>query len=315
LVVRLGDGEGRPDPLYGHQLQTHSAPGLSPEGRIERIPSQGPGHPGIAVQFTGGPVSRETRLSYRQAPPIIGRGDLETISEAAILSLADPADSDRDGISGRVHWVNSDEGARIGRYGWKARHADLEGQVAEAFAVDLGLSSPGVPRPHGDCTERQADCLAAPTGVSAAFGGHELSGEMVRLVRDFVASLPAIAPADQPAATIFAAAGCSACHMPQMANAVGEPVYAFTDLLLHDMGAALDDGMGEPGVAPAEWRTAPLIGMAGRDGSRRYLHDGQAATIDEAIRAHGGEAATARTRYEKLSAAERAALLAYLETL
>ena len=94
----------------------------------------------------------------------------------------------------------------------------------------------------------------------------------------------------------------------------GGTVAAFTDLLLHDMGPALDDGVGEPGVASAEWRTAPLVGMA-PIGGRRYLHDGRAATIDAAIRAHGGEASAALSRYLALSDNERQALAAYVESL
>ena len=61
------------------------------------------------------------------------------------------------------------------------------------------------------------------------------------------------------AATLFASAGCAACHAPEMPSTDGGSVAAYTDLLLHDMGADLDDGVGEPGVASAEWRTAPLI--------------------------------------------------------
>jgi CxxC motif-containing protein (DUF1111 family) len=315
-VVRLGDRDGNPDPLYGRQLQNRAVPGLSSEGRVSlSVPRGDAGPPQVLVQFSQGAPSAETLPSFRQAPPLVGRGELESIPESAIESLADPADLNGDGISGRVREVDTGAGLRIGRYGWKARHASLESQVAEAFAVDLGLSSPGVPRPHGDCTERQTDCLAAPTGVSAAFQDQELSEEMVRLVRDFVAGLPRRAAADDRGAVIFAATGCGACHIPHLPSADGKLVSAYTDLLLHDMGPHLDDGMGEPGVESREWRTAPLIGMAGQDGARRYLHNGSAGSIDAAVRAHGGEAEAARLDYERLSEAERAALLAFVEAL
>jgi CxxC motif-containing protein (DUF1111 family) len=138
---------------------------------------------------------------------------------------------------------------------------------------------------------------------------------MVRLVRDFVAGLPRHAAVDHRGAATFAATGCGACHIPHLPNADGQLVSAYTDLLLHDMGPDLDDGMGESGVESREWRTAPLIGMAGQDGARRYLHNGGAGSIDAAIRAHGGEAEAARLAYERLSEAERAALLAFVEAL
>ena len=79
-------------------------------------------------------------------------------------------------------------------------------------------------------------------------------------------------------------------------------------------GAGLDDGVGELGVASAEWRTAPLLAIGGGEG-RRYLHDGRARMLDAAIRAHGGEAEAARRRFEGLSESEQAALLAFVESL
>jgi CxxC motif-containing protein (DUF1111 family) len=166
-------------------------------------------------------------------------------------------------------------------------------------------------------TARNGSPIALPhqQGVSAAFQHQELSEEMVRLVRDFVAGLPRRGAADDPGAAIFAATGCGACHIPHFSDTEGQLVSAYTDLLLHGMGPDLDDGMGEPGVDSREWRTAPLIGMAGQEGRRRYLHDGSAGSIDAAVRAQGGEAEAARLDYERLSAAERAALLAFLEAL
>ncbi len=79
-------------------------------------------------------------------------------------------------------------------------------------------------------------------------------------------------------------------------------------------------GLADPAVegvaTAAEWRTAPLVGLGDvRPGARRFLHDGRAGSIDEAIRWHGGEASAAKMRYEDLSAADRAALVAYLKGL
>jgi CxxC motif-containing protein (DUF1111 family) len=63
---------------------------------------------------------------------------------------------------------------------------------------------------------------------------------------------------------------------------------------------------------PAEWRTAPLWGVAD---SAPYLHDGRAATLEEAIEAHGGEAANAAGRFHELAPDQRVALIAFLKTL
>ena len=46
-----------------------------------------------------------------------------------------------------------------------------------------------------------------------------------------------------------------------------------------------------------------------------FLHDGRARTFEEAILWHDGEAATARNNFRSATAADRAALLAFLSTL
>jgi CxxC motif-containing protein (DUF1111 family) len=317
LVLRFGDGLGRPDPVYGHLLQTQAVEGMLPEGRMVLVAA--PDSPrGYDAELTleRGPLDASTRQSLRVAPPLTGRAMLERIDAAAVMALADPDDSDGDGISGRAHTIEVEAGEALGRYGWKAATASLKEQIADAFAIDMGLSSRLRPLPHGDCSEREPDCIAAPTGESDAMGGHELSDEMVGHVAAFVQSLQMPSPAateGNAGAATFAAVGCAACHAPSL-PAAGGSVAAYTDLLLHEMGPALDDGVGAPGAASSEWRTAPLIAMGPGDG-RRYLHDGRAATLDAAIRAHAGEAEAARARYEALAESERVALIAFVEAL
>ena len=85
----------------------------------------------------------------------------------------------------------------------------------------------------------------------------------------------------------------------------------YSDLLLHDMGRALDDRVVQGTARGAEWRTAPLWGLSSRP---RYLHDGRADSIEAAIVAHGGEAATSARRFARLPAADRRALLDFLRT-
>jgi len=312
FVIRFGDADGRPDPLYGHMLQQQAVQGMRPEGRVVLLASADPAK-GYTydLDLMRGDLDQATRVSARLAPPIVGRALLEQIDGDAVLGHADPGDLDGDGVSGRPRIVDG----VLGRYGWKAQSTSLEAQIADAFAVDIGLSSALRPFPHGDCTALEPDCSAAPTGASERYDGHELSPEIVELVAAYVRSLKSPAAKDDEASVaLFASTGCATCHVPEMPGWDGGMIAAHTDLLLHDMGEALDDGVGEPGVASAEWRTAPLIGMAPISG-RRYLHDGRAATIDAAIRAHGGEASAALSRYLSLSDEEQQALAAYVESL
>ncbi len=316
FVIRFGDRDGNPDPLYGHLLQQQAVQGMKPEGRVVLLASADPSH-SYTYDFEPmrGPLAPATHLSPRLAPPLVGRAALERVDAKAVMALADPDDRDGDGISGRARMIATDGGEMLGRYGWKAQSVSLDVQIADAFAVDMGLSSALRPFPHGDCTAAEPDCMAAPTGESDRYKGQELAPEIVGLVASYVRSLPSPAPNnDTRAAALFVATGCAACHVPDMPAEGGGAVTVHTDLLLHDMGPALDDGVGEPGVASAEWRTTPLVAMA-PGGGRHYLHDGRAATVDAAIRAHGGEASAALSRYLHLSDEQRRALVAYVESL
>ena len=316
LVVRFGDSSGRPDPTYGHLMQNRAIDGLAAEGRVVLFAPPSPEAPyGATVSFARGPLGPTTRMSFRAAPPLAGRAGLDAVDADAVLALADPEDRDGDGVSGRARMVVEDGGEALGRYGWKAANVSLADQIADAFAAEIGLSSALRPHPHGDCTERQSDCLGAASGASAANGGHELPPEAVGLVAAFLREVePPPATSDARGNAVFAGLGCAVCHAPSLPDSAGGPVAAYTDLLLHDMGRGLDDGVGEPGVDSAEWRTAPLLALGGGPG-RRYLHDGRAGSVEAAIRAHGGEGEAARRAFQGAAPAERQALLDFLETL
>ena len=93
---------------------------------------------------------------------------------------------------------------------------------------------------------------------------------------------------------------------------LGGPVPLYSDLLLHDLGPALDDAVVQGQATGRHWRTTPLWGLRMRS---RFLHDARAETLSVAITAHGGEAATHAARFRTLSEAEREALLAFLGDL
>ncbi|MFG1489201.1 di-heme oxidoredictase family protein, partial [Oceanospirillum sp. HFRX-1_2] len=124
---------------------------------------------------------------------------------------------------------------------------------------------------------------------------------------------------------LFHEVGCQSCHRPSLTTATsekyphlsGQTFYPYTDLLLHDMGEDLSDGAKEEGALPSEWRTPPLwgLGLMEDDGQSRFLHDGRAKTLEDAILWHGGEAKLARQNVEALSAADRDALLAFLRAI
>lgn len=314
LATRLGNAAGHGDPVYGRQIQPRAVHGLASEGTVTyRV---APGEP-TRAEFTPafGALADTTKLGPRLAPPLAGIGRIGLVDEAAIIARADPDDRDGDGVRGRARILAD---GSVGRYGWKASAATLDQQVADAFMLDIGLSSPLSPHPAGDCMPAEAACLAAPDGRDASFDGEEISRQMIGLITAYLDGLPApnVPTGGDAGAALFASAGCASCHVPAMPKRGGGAVTLYSDLLLHDMGAGLDDGVGERGVASKEWRTPPLIALSLRQGGEtRYLHDGRAATLDEAVRAHGGEASRARANYDALSDADRAKLIEFLGRL
>ena len=111
---------------------------------------------------------------------------------------------------------------------------------------------------------------------------------------------------------LFVRIGCDKCHVPSLATRDGDQVSLFSDLLLHDMGPALDDKIVQGEATGSDWRTAPLVGLSLR---RRYLHDGRATTLRDAILAHGGEAEIVRERFFDLPDAQRDAVTSFLNGL
>lgn len=316
LVVRLGDTEGAPDPVYGRQLQTFAVARMQPEARL--VLRQGEATGGFAweARLLQGPLAPGVAAVARLAPALVGRGALARVDAAAVEALAAAQAARGDGVAGVPRWIEGYDGRRLGRFGARADQPDLDHQIAWAFALDLGVSSRIVPQTAGDCTDAQPACLAAPHGADGYRSGAEVDDAEIAYIAAYLEALraPAQLRAPPPGGELFAATGCATCHVPRMPAEGGGMVTVYSDLLLHDMGPGLDGGIGAPGVTPSQWRTTPLLALAPHPG-RRYLHDGRAATLDAAIRAHGGEAAAAAASYAGLPEAGRATLIAFLEGL
>lgn len=335
-----------PDPVYGGQFQDFSIPGIQAEGRVkvtytttdilltggETVTLRNPTYEMTDLAY--GPLHPDIMVSPRLAPPMIGLGLLEAIPDSTLITASDPQDKDGDGISGRLNqvWDIANSKMAIGRFGWKAGMPTLDQQNQNAFQFDIGLSTPLYPNASGDCTTTQTDCINAPDGNDEEFEGLEVHSVMTDLVLYYARN---IAPPARPNANdadvlagekIFDTIGCASCHtqhyeLPERADMPeqsGQVIWPYTDLLLHDMGDGLADHRPEAQASGTEWRTPPLWGI-GRaqeiDPRARFLHDGRARTILEAILWHGGEAENAREAVTKLPPSERSQLLAFLKSL
>jgi len=277
-------------------------------------------------------------VGRRNPIPFFGVGLIAELPESSILANVDEDDADGDGISGRANW----DGEFVGRFGRKSQTISIEGFIRGPLNNHMGITTDPL-------TNEQRDALPVPSGSDPRleeFGLRAVSGAL-RTVGQAQAAPPSeplfddddvadpemstdelfdlvtfamlLAPPEPGPVTeaslrgeqLFADIGCASCHIPALDGPRGAlPLYS--DLLLHDMGPEMADGL-EQGVATgSEFRTQPLWGIAVVG---PYLHDGRADTLDEAIRWHGGEGSGSRDRYETLTLDERADVIAFLESL
>ncbi|AZD69020.1 CxxC motif-containing protein, DUF1111 family [Pseudomonas chlororaphis] len=332
-----------PEPVYGGQFQDMAVPGVAPEGkvRVEYEPLTLRFKDGSEVelrkpklqitQLGYGPMHPDTRFSARVAPPMIGLGLLEAIPEAAILANAQAQAKAGNGIAGRPNrvWDDAQQKTVLGRFGWKAGQPNLNQQNVHAFSGDMGLTTSL--RPFDDCTDAQTACKQAPNG-NGPDGEPEVSDNILRLVLFYSRNLgvPARRDVGSPQVlagkNLFYQAGCQSCHTPQFTTAAdaAEPELAnqvirpYSDLLLHDMGEGLADNRSEFQAGGRDWRTPPLWGIGLTQtvsGHTQFLHDGRARNLLEAVLWHGGEARAAQQQVLSFNAEQRAALLAFLNSL
>lgn len=332
-------GAPLPDPQYGGQLQPFGVLGVPPEARPtvtyeEAGGAYADGEP-YSLQIpryelhdlAHGPLAPDAMLSPRVAPAMAGLGLLEAITLERLQQLEDPDDQNGDGISGRLNWVwDVTAGAPApGRFGWKAEQPSVRQQSAGAFVGDIGITSSLFP--EQDCMPSDAACLAAHSG-----GAPEIPDHLFDRVEIYslLLAVPVRERYDDELVlrgkALFSEIGCGGCHVSRhetgekagFPELSGQEIWPYTDLLLHDMGPELSDSRPSFGAVGAEWRTPPLWGLRFYrivNGHDRLLHDGRARGVAEAILWHGGEAESARESFKTLAAADRRALIEFVESL
>lgn len=331
LSVRGADGSMGAEPTYGGQLQDGGLEGVEPEGQIHITYEEITGtfadgtpyslqKPIYTVdQLAYGAMLDDVLISPRVGNQMIGLGLLEAIPAEAILALTDPDDVNGDGVSGRPNWI----GEEIGRFGWKANQPTLLHQTVDAFIGDLGITTYLHP---DELCDSVANCAEIANG-----GTPEIDDDDLQKVVLYASSLavPARRDWDDPTVLrgkeLFMQANCQSCHVPKWQTGKhptipalsNQTIYPYTDLLLHDMGTGLADGRPDFEATGQEWRTPPLWGIGlieTVNGHTRFLHDGRAHNLTEAILWHGGEAADSQAQFVAMSAADRAALIRFLES-
>ncbi|HEY4683957.1 MAG TPA: di-heme oxidoredictase family protein [Candidatus Acidoferrales bacterium] len=262
-------------------------------------------------------------VAFRRSIPLFGNGLVEAIPDEAILALANLT-AKPPGVAGRVHRVADVASGqqRVGRFGWKAQHATLKSFAGDAYRNEMGITNELFPQenaPNGDeALLALVDRIADPEDLPDPATGRSGVDKFANFMR-FLAPPPRgpLTDSVRQGELVFHQIGCASCHTPSLTtgpSAVAaldrKPVPLFSDLLLHDIGTG--DGIAQDDARPNEIRTPALWGLRTRS---PLLHDGRAATIEDAILTHAGEASTVRSRFGALSAVERQALLDFLRSL
>ena len=278
---------------------------------------------------------------FRIPTPTFGAGLIEMIPDSAILAnqAANASQKASLGIRGRANFFlagrtvsgqsnNNGNDGTIARFGWKAQNKSLLMFSGEAYNVEMGISNDLFQ------TEREENCQNvsnpnsitdpdAPTPIEAINSIEKFSFFMRFLApptpsRDKPGGMASIANGKK----VFAMVGCSACHTPSfttgnsfVAALRNKPVNLYSDLLTHDMGVALADGVGQGAAGGRDFRTAPLFGHGQRI---FFLHDGRTTDLIAAIRAHassGSEATGSVMMYNVMSESLKQDLLNFLRSL
>lgn len=317
-----GDGKGHPSTSlirfgqpdeFGNQFLEHGGPQL-----------QNRALPGFQPEQIPAGATFSTFLP----PANTGLGFLDFVTDEDILAMADSQDSDGDGISGTVNWTAipsfitprtgaiTQNGKYICRFGKKSATYDLMHQTVNAYSQDMGITSSYIP--YDIYSGDEIDAEVSNSTVQ----------DLVFYLRTLKAPLQRNKDDDEvkKGRQIFGQINCIACHKSQLHTGYSpisglsyKTFYPYTDLLLHDMGPALDDHYTEGSAKTYEWRTPPLWGLGlskfSQGGQYYLLHDGRAHSIESAILLHGGEGLGSKNAFQALTAAEKKSLITFLESL
>ena len=302
------------------------------------IPNCRISQPDFDVEFAKG------NLTFRIPTQLFGLGIIDSIQDQEILKhfAATAAQRQNFGIQGRPNHSGND--GTITRFGWKAQNKSISIFSGEAYNVEMGVTNEAFPqaveeneacngpnKPHPNDVVRVATNDATNDGFDNPLHIMPDWSMFMLFMRFLDAPQPAaFSPSAQRGREVFATVGCALCHTPAMQTAPvmnsaalqAKTANLYSDLLLHHMGANLDDEIIQGEAGPDEFRSAPLWGVGQRI---FFLHDGRTNNLLEAIDQHfsapttkfpnGSEANKSVQAFNALSVAQKQDLLNFLRAL
>ena len=280
---------------------------------------------------------------FRIPTPVFGAGLIEQIPDTAIAAnqASNSLQKQALGIKGKVNYQvagrtitgmtnNNGNDGTISRFGWKAQNKSLLLFSGEAYNVEMGITNELFQQERDETPSCQfADVPNGVTNFDATTPIQVLSAiENFSNFMRFLApptpspNTPGGAASIASGRSLFTSTGCALCHTPSFTTSKStaaalsmQPVNLFSDLLVHDMGDGLADGVSQGEAGPREFRSAPLWGLGQRI---FFLHDGRTADLLRAIREHssnGSEANGVISNFNNLSETRKQDLLNFLRSL
>ena len=252
--------------------------------------------PGCAIlqpDFRAAAASQN--LIFRIPTPVFGTGLIEAIDDDTILAnmRANRLLKLFLGVNGRPNTSGND--GTITRFGWKAQNKSLELFSAEAYNVEQGVTSNMFPQERDEDPACRFNATPENTAHFDATNPIDVPSDVVKFAIFMRFLAPPTPVPDNPSIvlgrTLFTAVGCALCHTPtlhtgkKVATGALQDTDAslFSDLLLHNMGPGLADGISQGDARGDEFRTAPLWGLGQRI---FFLHDGRTSDLRAAIQSH-----------------------------
>jgi len=281
---------------------------------------------------------------FRIPTPVFGAGLIEEIEDSTILDnlAANASQKAALGIRGHANVAvtgrtitgvanrNGNDGT-ITRFGWKGQNVSLVVFSGEAYNVEMGITNEVFQNER----EQDANCYfrSVPNDVqnmdaTTALGAMTAVGNFANFQRLLAPPRPSMfspggSNSIQRGRSGFENVGCAFCHTPTLQTSdtatvavlKNQAANLFSDLLVHDMGVGLADGVSQGVAGPREFRSAPLWGVGQRI---FFLHDGRTSDILEAIQQHqssGSEANTVISRFNNLREDQKQDILNFLRSL
>jgi len=281
---------------------------------------------------------------FRTPTPVFGAGLIEEIEDSTILAnlAANSAQKQSLGIRGHANIAvtgrtitgvpnrNGNDGT-LTRFGWKAQNVSLMVFSGEAYNVEMGITNElfqNEREQNPACYFKSVPNDVGNMDATTALGAVTAVQNFANFQRLLAAPKPSLTWPGGSSSILrgrsqFENVGCAFCHTPSLRTSETTSVEVlrdraanlFSDLVVHDMGVGLADGISQGVAGPREFRSAPLWGVGQRI---FFLHDGRTSDILEAIQQHqssGSEANGVISRFNNLREDQKQDILNFLRSL